>query len=297
MTDTSTATFSPAASETAAAPAGAGTNATTSAPTSAPRLVVRYADEEAVAQAAAARAILTISDLLATPGKERVDFAVTGGGDGIHVLEVMAASPLLGSVDWSRVHFWWGDDRFVAADDDDRNAKQAREALLDGMVSAGLLPEANIHEMPADTRSAAEREEASDDDDQAAADLSADAYARELRDQLGDDPRMDIALFGVGPDGHFASLFPRHTEITISDPARLATGVINSPKPPSLRVSLTVPIIQKSHQVWVIASSATKLDAMDKALRVVNDPLVPVSHAAGTDHTVWMVDRAAVPQL
>lgn len=263
----------------------------------APRLVVRYKDSEAVAQAAADRALLTISDLLATPGKERVDFAVTGGGDGIHVLEVMSASPLLGSIDWSRVHFWWGDERFVPADDDDRNAKQAREALLDGMVQDGALPEANIHEMPADIRSSEERDAATDGDNQAAADAAADAYAHELRTELGDNPRLDIALFGVGPDGHFASLFPGHEEVRISDPAHIATGVINSPKPPSLRVSLTVPMIQKSHQVWVIASSAKKREAIGKALAAVNDPAVPVSHAAGTDHTVWMVDEVAAPQL
>jgi 6-phosphogluconolactonase len=261
----------------------------------APRVVVRYSDEEAVAYAAANRIILTIADILATPGHDRADIAVTGGGDGIHVLEVMGVNPLLESVDWSRVHFWWGDERFVPSDDDDRNAKQAREGLLDSLVSRGLLPEANIHEMPADTRSAREREAASDEDDQAAADASAALYQEELVANLGQNPRLDIALFGVGPDGHFASLFPGHEEVKIVD-ARLACGVINSPKPPSLRVSLTVPMIQRSHHVWVIASSERKQNAITAALGTVNDPMVPVSHAAGTDSTVWMVDRVAAPE-
>ena len=261
----------------------------------APRTVVRYADEEAVAQAAASRIVMTVGDLLATPGKTRVDIALTGGGDGIHVLEVMGDNPLFSSVDWSRVHFWWGDERFVAADDDDRNAKQAREGLLDSMIADGLITEANIHEMPADTRSAAERKAASDAGDQTAADASASAYEHELKAALGNNPRLDIALFGVGPDAHFASLFPGHEEVKIND-GRLACGVINSPKPPSLRVSLTVPMIQRSHNVWVIASSERKREAITKALAVTNDPMAPVSNAAGTDSTVWMVDKAAAPE-
>jgi 6-phosphogluconolactonase len=262
----------------------------------APRLVVRYANEEAVAQAAANRILLRLSDILATPGRDFADFAVTGGGDGIHVLEVMLTNPLLTSVDWSRVRIWWGDERFVLEDDDDRNAKQAREGLLNELVRRGMLPEENIYEMPADTRDAAPRAAATDTENQAAADASAAAYEKTLRATLdADDPRLDIALFGVGPDAHFASLFPGHEEVKIND-GRLATGVINSPKPPSLRVSLTVPVIQRSHNVWVIASSTSKTDAMAKALPVINDPMAPVSHAAGTDSTVWMVDVNAVPE-
>lgn len=260
----------------------------------APRIVVRYQDEEAVAFAAANRILLALSDILATPGRTRADIAVTGGGDGIHVLEVMGESPLLSAVDWSRVHVWWGDERFVAADDPDRNAKQAREGLLDDLVVRGLLPERNIHEMPADTRSAAERAAASDADDQAAADASAQVYDSLLRSELGEGGALDIALFGVGPDSHFASLFPGHDEVRIAD-GRLAVGVINSPKPPSLRVSMTVPFIQRSAAVWVIASSDSKREALTAALATLDNPAVPVSNASGTQSTVWMVDTAAVP--
>lgn len=260
----------------------------------APRLVTRYTDEESVAYAAATRILLTLGDILATPGHDRADIAVTGGTDGIRVLEVMGTNPLAKSIEWSRVRFWWGDERFVAADDDDRNAKQAREALLNNLVASGALPESNIHEMPADTRSVDQCAAATDADDQSAADASAVAYEHELRSELGENPQLDIALFGVGPDGHFASLFPGHEEVKIVD-GRLACGVINSPKPPSLRVSLTVPMIQHSRRVWAIASSDRKRDAIARALVAANDPMVPVSHAAGEDETVWMVDTLAAP--
>ena len=95
------------------------------------RKTVVYPNPQVLAEAVAARTLLTIIDLLAEPNRKRVDIAVTGGTDGNRVFAAMNASPLNDAVDWSRVHVWWGDERFVAADDDDRNAKQAREAWYD----------------------------------------------------------------------------------------------------------------------------------------------------------------------
>lgn len=120
------------------------------------RKTIVYPNPEVLAQAVAARTLLTIIDLLAEPDRQRVDIAVTGGTDGIYVLKVMGESPLADAVDWRRVHVWWGDERFVAADDDDRNAKQAREAWYGALVESGRMPAANIHAMPADTRGAEE---------------------------------------------------------------------------------------------------------------------------------------------
>ena len=116
------------------------------------RKTVVYPNPEVLAQAVAARTLLTIADLLAEPNRQRVDIAVTGGTDGIYVLNVMGESPLAEAVDWSRVHVWWGDERFVTADSDDRNAKQAREAWFGKLIEDGHMPAENIHEMPADGR-------------------------------------------------------------------------------------------------------------------------------------------------
>ena len=130
------------------------------------RKTIVYPNPEVLAQAVAARTLLTIIDLLAEPDRQRVDIAVTGGTDGIYVLKVMGESPLADAVDWRRVHVWWGDERFVAADDDDRNAKQARR-FLNILVERGLMPEENIHEMPADTRDAARIAAATDEENDA----------------------------------------------------------------------------------------------------------------------------------
>ena len=220
------------------------------------RKTVVYPNPEVLAQAVAARTLLTIADLLAEPNRQRVDIAVTGGTDGIYVLKVMGESPLAEAVDWSRVHVWWGDERFVAADSDDRNAKQAREAWFGKLIEDGRMPAENIHEMPADGRSDDEITTATPEQTDAVLAAAAAEYQRELIEQLGDKPSLDIAMFGVGPDAHFASLFPDHGEAEINDPHVLVVGVRDSPKPPPLRVTLTVPMIAHSKHTCSLPRSA-----------------------------------------
>ena len=142
------------------------------------RKTIVYPNPEMLAQAVAARTLLTIIDLLAEPDRQRVDIAVTGGTDGIYVLKVMGESPLADAVDWRRVHVWWGDERFVAADDDDRNAKQAREAWFGKLIEDGLMPAGNIHEMPADGRDADEIASASPEQTDA---VLAEAFIERIR--------------------------------------------------------------------------------------------------------------------
>ncbi len=277
----------------------------------APRTVLHLADEAGVCEAAAQAVLLRVIDLLGR--QERVDLAVTGGGDGIAMLRRIGLSPLVGSVDWSRVHFWWGDERFVTAADPDRNALQARRALLDDLVERHGLPETNIHEMPADTRPAAERGQSGAEKDRLAVDQAAVDYQKQLaqlpRRTPDGLPSLDIAWFGVGPDAHFASLMPGLPGILIDDPHRLVCGVTGSPKLPPLRVSLTVPMIQASREVWVIASTPRKQAAMARVLgqarcvdgrvdyphAVFDDTSAPVSFAAGRERTLWFVDQTASP--
>lgn len=154
------------------------------------RKTVVYPNPQVLAEAVAARTLLTIIDLLAEPNRKRVDIAVTGGTDGNRVFAAMNASPLNDAVDWSRVHVWWGDERFVAADDDDRNAKQAREAWYGALVESGRMPAANIHAMPADTRGAEEIAAASPEQTDAVLAEAAAEYQRELIEQLGENPAL-----------------------------------------------------------------------------------------------------------
>ena len=248
------------------------------------RKTIVYPNPEVLAQAVAARTLLTIIDLLAEPDRQRVDIAVTGGTDGIYVLKVMGESPLADAVDWRRVHVWWGDERFVAADDDDRNAKQAREAWFGKLIEDGLMPAGNIHEMPADGRDADEIASASSEQTDAVLAAAAAEYQRELVEQLGSEP------------AHFASLFPDHGEVEIDDPHVLVAGVRDSPKPPPLRVTLTVPMIARSKHTWVFTSEERKAGAVKAAFAQRNNPHAPSSYADG-EELLWLIDEGAASKL
>lgn len=260
------------------------------------RQVVTYPNPSTLAQAMAVRTLTTIKKMFDEPGRERVDIALTGGTDGNRVLRAIANDPLCEAIDCSRLHVWWGDERFVAENDSDRNAGQAREALLDMLVERGVLPNANIHEMPADNRSAEEIAQATPEQTDAVLAAAAAEYQRELIEQLGENPTLDIAMFGVGPDAHFASLFPGRPEVLIDDPHVIVTGVRDSPKPPPLRLTLTVPIIARSRHTWVFASGTRKADAVAKAFEHSRNPQAPSSFADG-EELLWAVDKDAASSL
>ena len=211
-----------------------------------------------------------------------VHVALTGGTMGSAVLAAAARHPRRDRVEWSRVHFWWGDERFVARDDADRNEKQSREALLDALD----IPPANIHAVAAG-------------DEGIDLDAAAERYAAELaRFPQADGtawPSFDVCFLGVGPDGHIASLFPDRPEILITD--RAAVAVRDSPKPPPERVSLTRPVINASKRVWLVLAGADKASALGLALAGASYASVPVAGAKGRKRTVFFVDRAAASQV
>src|SRR3569833_1121935 len=91
--------------------------------------VVVYANQDLLAAAAAARLVTRLVDVQAAKGS--ASLVLTGGGTGIAVLSELRASSARDAIDWSRLDIYWGDERFVPADSDERNEKQAREALLD----------------------------------------------------------------------------------------------------------------------------------------------------------------------
>lgn len=181
-------------------------------------------------------------------------------------------------VDWSRVVFWWGDDRFVAPDSADRNERQAREAFLDAV---GVDP-ARVHPIPSTA-------EAADVDDAAA------AYARTLRAEGTGE--FTVLMLGVGPDGHVASLFPGSEQTGTT--GAIAVGVHDSPKPPPERVTLTFEALRRSRNVWFLVSGEGKAEAVGRALaEPPPEPSeIPAAGVRGTADTVWYVDAAAASRI
>jgi 6-phosphogluconolactonase len=242
------------------------------------RDVVVHPDATVLAEATAARLLTALLD--AQSHRSPVHLVVTGGTVGIKLLAAVAASPVRTAVDWSHVHVWWGDERFLPSGDPDRNETQARDALLDALGDA--LPASNVHPMPAQS------DEVSTPED------SARAYAATLAEHAppgGLVPEFDVLLLGMGPDGHTASLFPGHDEVHVTGVATV--GVHNSPKPPPERVSFTYEAIHAAREVWVVAAGADKADALASALHGSPVTTTPAAGAAGRDRTRWLVDAAA----
>ncbi|TKV60906.1 6-phosphogluconolactonase [Nakamurella flava] len=232
-----------------------------------------HADETELAAATAARLITTLADLQAD-GRVPV-VALTGGGVGTEMLRQVAQSAARGTVDWRRVEIFWGDERFVPGDSDDRNAKGAYEALLDRVD----VDPTRVHEMaPSDG-------DFGDDPDAAAA-----AYAEIV---AGIDA-FDIVMLGMGGEGHVASVFPDSPAV---HDTRSVVAVRDCPKPPPTRISLTLPTIRTADQVWMIVSGAAKAEAVGRAVGGASEVDVPAAGATGRVRTLWLLDRAAAAEL
>ena len=192
-------------------------------------------------------------------------------------------------VDWGRVHVFFGDERSVAPDHEDSNYRMAREALLDHVPLGG------VHRMCGELP----------DLDQAARRAS-----DELRSIAGDPPRLDMALLGVGADGHIASIFPSRSSARADSSAVLSAvarsaevearsakvdpviPVYDSPKPPARRLTLAFPVLAGAGIVIVIALGATKAAVMRAALDDSGD--TPVAELLRrTASSLVLLDRAA----
>lgn len=228
-----------------------------------------YDDAESVAGAIAGRLVTALAALL--EAGDRPQLCLTGGTIANRAYAQVAREPGRATLDWSRVDLWWGDERFVAADDDDRNAKQALELLAPLRLEPG-----QVHTMPARGVDV--------DLDQAAS-----AYATELG-----GTSFDICLLGLGPDGHVASLFPDHP---LATEAGEVIAVRNSPKPPPDRISLTLPVLNRSREVWFLVSGEDKAGAVAKALLKTGPEPVPAARVDAAGATVWLMDQAAASAL
>lgn len=239
--------------------------------------IERYPDADALVAASGDRLVETIKAAIAARNEASV--VLTGGGTGIGLLKRVGERS--GEIDWSKVHVYWGDERFVPADDDERNDKQAREALLDQVG----IPATNVHAM------AATDGEFGDD-----LDAAAEGYAQVLTETFGPlGPEFDVHLLGMGPEGHVNSLFP--DTAAVKETERLVVGVTDSPKPPPRRITLTIPAIRRSREVWLVVSGEGKADAVAAAVGGAKAVDIPAAGAQGADATVWLLDEAAASKL
>jgi len=193
---------------------------------------------------------------------------LTGGTIAMAAYRELAAD----AVDWAAVEFWFGDERFVGIDLPDRNDGQARAAFLDRVGAT------RVHSV-------------ADNDCSLSAAEAARAYATTLPAES-----FDLTLLGVGPDGHIASLFPGFPQLHEVEQPTVA--VFDSPKPPPVRVSLTLPALANSDTVMFIVSGADKAEAVARALApdgTIDE--TPARGVVGLRETFWLLDKDAASHL
>jgi len=236
------------------------------------RKVITVADPAALAQIAADRMLARIS---ANSG--RVAICLTGGSSPKRLYQLLATETYRSQIPWDRVHWFIGDERFVAADNPLHNMGVARQIFLDR-----LAPPANIHPIPTGVA----------DPDEAAR-----LYERELQSFYGADelgparPLFDVVLMGVGPDGHTASLFPGYP--AIEETKRWVVGVPQAHVEPFVpRVTLTLPVLASCGEMLFEIAGADKRAILT---RVLDGENLPANRAQSAGKTIWLVDQAALP--
>ncbi|MDO9062974.1 MAG: 6-phosphogluconolactonase [Microbacterium sp.] len=246
------------------------------------RQVIVLPDRDAIATTVARRFFGTMAAVLASA--ESAHLCLTGGTMGIQVLEAIGSSPAVGTVDWKRVHLWWGDERYLPRGDPQRNDEQARKVFLD-VLDALDAPAELRHRLPAS-------DEVTDIDEAA---RIATAELRRFAAEGAQCPRFDICFLGVGPDGHVASLFPNRAEVLIREP--LVVPVRDSPKPPPLRLSMTRSVLNGSARAWMVLAGADKASPIGLALAGAQYGEVPVAGVKASEETVFFIDEAAAAEL
>jgi 6-phosphogluconolactonase len=226
-------------------------------------------------EALAHRAAGWITDLAAA-SRDRFAICLSGGSTPRRLYRLLAESPYRDTLPWDRVHWFWGDERFVPWDDPDSNYGMVRAALL----GRAPVPPGNIHGIPTNGLPA----------DAAA------AYERVLKSRYGSEsldptrPLFDIQILGLGPDGHTASLIPGTS--VLEERHRWVAEVIGGRPEP--RITLTYPALESSRHTAFLVAGAEKRETLSRTL--AGDQALPAARLRPVDELIWFVDEAARPR-
>jgi 6-phosphogluconolactonase len=212
---------------------------------------------------------------LAGSSEGRFAICLSGGSTPRRLYQLLADAPYREAMPWDRVHWFWGDERFVPWDHPDSNYRMAREALLAHVPA----PTQNIHgiETTGDPAKAAR------------------AYERVLKSYYGAEtldparPLFDVELLGLGPDGHTASLFPGTS--VLEERQRWVAEIVGAK--PEVRITLTYPPLESSRHTGFLAAGADKREALARVL--AGDPALPAARLRPAGELVWFVDAQARP--
>jgi 6-phosphogluconolactonase len=212
----------------------------------------------------------TVAGLLTEAAEAGGHVVLTGGSTPRKAYEQSAGA------DWSRATVWFSDERCVAPEHPDSNFGMAEAALL-----SRLSPPPEVVRMQGEL----------------GPDAGAGAYEAEIRARLGGDPRWNLLLLGMGPDGHVASLFPGKPEV--EEAARLAVAVpVAGMEPQVPRISLTLAAIDAARAVVVLITGAGKADTVARAFGPAPDASLPVTRVRPRHGSLTVIlDEAAAAKL
>ena len=188
--------------------------------------------------------------------------ALTGGTLGSDLTRALVADWNAHPEMYQELHVWWSDERFVDRASTEQNSAPALNSVTNKNVTIHML-------------------RASDEVENI--DVAVEDYLAQLGKNF-----MDLTILGLGPDGHVASLFPGSAQI---DRLEKVIAITDSPKPPSVRATFTLSMINTSTLVWIIAAGASKADAVTKIIE--GDLSIPASYVRAADHTRLIVDTDA----
>ncbi len=233
-----------------------------------------YADAATVAQALADYFVAAGERAIAERGKFAV--ALSGGNTPRAAYDLLAADPLRANVSWSDVFIYFGDERCVPPDDERSNYRMAREAFLDAVP----IPNANVARMRGEIEPG----------------LAANEYASILRTSLGELPRLDLVMLGLGEDGHTASLFPGIAqEIEGNSLVEAAYAQLQA----MWRVTMTPKLINAARRVVFAVEGAAKARALAAVYEGPRDPITYPAQLVqpSSGELTWLVDEAAAELL
>lgn len=205
----------------------------------------------------------------------RVDLAISGGAVATSLLPSLL--PRVGDVDWSRVRVWLVDERFVPAGHADRNDDQAWEGFFHAASGVELV------RMPTSDESAPGA---------GSLDAATSAFEATWTELMGTGS-FDIALIGMGPDGHICSLFPGRADLEEPSPI---LAIRNSPKPPPERITVSMPVMRACPEVWLTTAGEGKAEAVGRAFAGASPLDLPVAGILGPSTRVYL-DQAAASQI
>jgi 6-phosphogluconolactonase len=206
----------------------------------------------------------------------RFTMVLSGGSTPKGIYQCMASDFYRNKFDWEKIHFFWGDERWVPPEDPKSNYRMVSEALL---TKIKILP-GNIH-----------RIQTTNCDLQASARLYEEIISDFFNLKKGDFPRFDLILLGLGTDGHTASLFPGNPALLVKD--RLVTTVPKSAMSEP-RISLTIPAINHADMVFFLVSGDEKAGIVAKVLKDNNGHGFPANEISPSHGKLcWFLDKAA----